>query len=74
MPSVDLAGAELQAHIPVSTVGDGMGLNMTVVSYRDRIDFGLVACRELVPALWDMIDEIRIAIDELTTSVNGSSR
>ena len=65
-----LAGAELQALIPVSTVGDGMGLNMTVVSDRDRIDCGPVACREFVPNLWDLIDDIRVAIDELRARVS----
>ncbi len=60
-----LAGAELTALVPVSTVSDGMGLNMTVISYRDRVVFGYVACRELVPDLWDLIDDTRAAIDEL---------
>lgn len=38
---------------------------MTVISYRDRVVFGYVACRELVPDLWDLIDDTRAAIDEL---------
>lgn len=60
-----MAGAELTALIPVSTVSDGMGLNMTVISYRDRVMFGYVACREQVPDLWELIDDTRAAIDEL---------
>ena len=60
-----LAGAELTALVPVSTVSDGMGLNMTVISYRDRVVFGYVACREQVPDLWDLIDDTCAAIDEL---------
>ena len=27
---------------PVSVVVDGVGLNMTVMSYRDHLDFGIV--------------------------------
>jgi diacylglycerol O-acyltransferase / wax synthase len=50
------AGAPLKHFYPVSTVVDGQGLNMTVQSYRDTLDFGLVACRELVPDLWDLLD------------------
>ena len=50
------AGSQLENYIPVSIVTDGMGLNITVHSYMDRLDFGLVACRELVPDLWDMVD------------------
>lgn len=59
------AGAELKAMIPISAVGEGMGLNITVVSYRDRLDFGLVACRELVPDLWAMTEDLVVALEEL---------
>ncbi len=50
------AGAKLLHYYPVSTIVDGQGLNVTVQSYLDTLDFGLVACRELVPDLWDMVD------------------
>lgn len=50
------AGARLDNYIPVSTVAEGMGLNITVHSYVDRLDFGLVAARELVPDLWNLTD------------------
>ena len=43
-------------------VVDGQGLNITVQSYVDWLDFGLVACRELVPDLWDLLDMI---VDDL---------
>jgi hypothetical protein len=33
-----------------------------VQSYLDTLDFGLVACRELVPDLWDLVDAI---VDDL---------
>lgn len=36
-----LAGAELKHLYPVSMITNGMGLNMTVTSYRDGLDFGL---------------------------------
>ena len=50
------AGAKLDAYIPVSTISDGVGLNITVHSYQDRLDFGLIADRELVPDLWHLVD------------------
>ncbi|MDH3678638.1 MAG: wax ester/triacylglycerol synthase family O-acyltransferase [Acidimicrobiia bacterium] len=50
------AGAKLDHYIPVSTISDGIGLNITVHSYEDRLDFGLVADRDLVPDLWDLVD------------------
>lgn len=48
-----LAGAEMLGYYPVSALSDGEGLNVTVISYRHHLDFGLIACRELVPDLWD---------------------
>jgi diacylglycerol O-acyltransferase len=58
-----MAGAQLQHQFPVSIVTDGQGLNITVVSYLDRLDFGVIADRELVPDLWDMADDL---INEIT--------
>ena len=56
------AGARMDNYIPVSTIADGMGLNITVHSYMNQLDFGLIADRELVPDLWDMVD---MHIDEI---------
>ena len=58
------AGAKLLHYYPVSTIVDGQGLNITVQSYLDTLDFGLVSCRELVPDLWDMVDAM---VDEVWT-------
>ena len=60
-----LSGRTMSHLYPVSTVIDGMGLNMTVQSYLDNLDFGLLADRELVPDLWDLCDLLRPAMDEL---------
>jgi diacylglycerol O-acyltransferase len=51
-----MGGARMKHFYPVSTVADGVGLNITVQSYMDTLDFGLVACRELVPDLEDLVD------------------
>jgi hypothetical protein len=59
------AGARLPHYYPVSTIVDGQGLNITVQSYLDTLDFGLVGCRELVPDLWEMVDAIVDDLDEL---------
>ncbi len=52
------AGAKLLHYVPVSTITHGQGLNITVQSYLDTLDFGLVACAELVPDIWDLMDAI----------------
>jgi diacylglycerol O-acyltransferase len=50
------AGAQLCHQFPVSIVTDGQGLNITVTSYLDRLDFGFIADRDLIPDLWDLAD------------------
>jgi WS/DGAT/MGAT family acyltransferase len=56
------ARAELLHYYPVSTILEGQGLNITVQSYLDTLDFGLVSCRDLVPDLSSMLDAI---VDDL---------
>lgn len=60
-----LGGAQMENYVPLSIVTDGMGLNITVHSYLDRLDFGLIACRELVPDLEDLLDMHFAEIDVL---------
>ncbi len=60
-----LGGAAMEHFYPVSVVAEGQGLNMTVQSYLDNLDFGLVADRDLVPDLWDFCDGLSAAMDEL---------
>ncbi|NNE73935.1 MAG: wax ester/triacylglycerol synthase family O-acyltransferase [Acidimicrobiales bacterium] len=52
------AGALTTGMFPGSVITETMGLNITVLSYIDRIDFGLSADPELVPDLWDIADGI----------------
>ena len=65
------AGAKLDAYIPVSTITDNIGLNITVHSYDDRLDFGLIADRDLVPDLWDLVD-LHIAEIERLFEASGA--
>jgi len=51
---------------PVSAVSDLTGaLNITLFSYDGDLDFGLIACREVLPDAWNLIDYLRDALDEL---------
>jgi diacylglycerol O-acyltransferase len=60
-----LAGARLVANYPVSVITDGMGLNITVMSYNGHLDFGIVADRDLMPDVHEMIDWLREELDAL---------
>lgn len=59
------AGAKLQHYIPVSTITNGVGLNITVHSYEDQLDFGLVADRDLIPDLQHLVELHLAEIDHL---------
>ena len=65
------AGARLEAHFPVSVITDGVGLNITCMSYRDHIDFGIVVDREMVDDAWSLMDAHRRALEELDEVVCG---
>jgi diacylglycerol O-acyltransferase / wax synthase len=43
------AGALLEAIYPVSVIMDGLGLNITVMSYNGSLDIGIVADRDAMP-------------------------
>jgi WS/DGAT/MGAT family acyltransferase len=60
-----MAGARLEANYPISVITDGMGLNITCMSYCGHIDFGLVADREQMPDLWKVMGWLHDALDEL---------
>jgi WS/DGAT/MGAT family acyltransferase len=63
------AGARLEHFYPVSAVADGQGLNMTVQSYNGNLDFGLVACRELVPDVWLLTEYLHESLTELLDTI-----
>ena len=52
-------------------VVDGVGLNMTVMSYRDHVDFGIIADRDQVDDVWSLMDGTAAALEELETVVCG---
>jgi WS/DGAT/MGAT family acyltransferase len=61
-----IGGARVLAVHPVSAVTDITGaLNITLFSYDGALDFGFIACRELVPDVWNLVGYARDALDEL---------
>jgi diacylglycerol O-acyltransferase len=60
-----LAGAELKAYYPVSIVAHGLALNVTIVSYRGSLDFGLVAAKDAMPDLRRFARHLKAAHAEL---------
>ena len=68
------AGEQLVAHHPVAVIMDGVGLNITVLSYQGRLDFGLVVDRDQVDDAWPMLDRLREGLDELDHVICGARR
>jgi WS/DGAT/MGAT family acyltransferase len=66
------AGAKVEGVFPLGPVLDGPGLNITVVSYRDRVGFGLIACKERMPDLADLAAQVAPALDELLAAATQS--
>jgi WS/DGAT/MGAT family acyltransferase len=67
-------GAELVANYPVSVIADGVGLNITCMSYLDHVDFGIVVDREQVDDAWPLMDGLQAALEEFDQIVCGGKR
>ncbi len=59
------AGAEMIAAYPMGPVMEGVGLNITVLSYRGSVDIGFLVDRDLIPDVWDMAKHVQGALVEL---------
>jgi WS/DGAT/MGAT family acyltransferase len=61
-----IAGARVRGIHPVSGVTDLTGgLNITLFSYDGSLDFGMIACREMVPDVWHLIGYVQDAMAEM---------
>lgn len=58
-------GASLDGMYPASIVFDGFAMNITMVSYHDNLDFGVVACRRSLPQIQRIIDHLEESLQEL---------
>jgi len=65
------AGAKLEAIYPMGPLLYGTGINITVFSYEDNIDFGFMVCRDLVPEPWKLVDGVQIALEELLAAAKA---
>lgn len=52
-------GREVSGQYPASLIFGGVGLNITVVSYGDALEIGMVGDGELLPDLWDLVEDVR---------------
>jgi WS/DGAT/MGAT family acyltransferase len=60
-----MAGARLEAMYPMGPLLMGMGLNVTVISYLDSLDFGFMCCPEMIPQPDFIAEGVPLALEEL---------
>jgi WS/DGAT/MGAT family acyltransferase len=58
-------GARVEAVYPMGPVGEGLGLNLTVLSNMGRLDVGVLACRASVPDPWEIAEGFTRAVHDL---------
>nr|AGE15444.1 diacylglycerol acyltransferase [synthetic construct] len=51
-------GAKLDALYPASIVLDGQALNITMTSYLDKLEVGLIACRNALPRMQNLLTHL----------------
>ena len=66
-----LAGAELERAYPMGQILEGVGCNITLMSYRHWIDVGIMAAANLLPDVEDLAARMEPAFAELAGAVGA---
>ena len=53
---------------------EGIGLNVTVWSYLDQLNWGVVATPQAMPDLWDLTTDLADSLDELRKAAAAQTR
>jgi diacylglycerol O-acyltransferase len=69
-----MGGTQMLGMFPLGPVMDGMGLNITIMSYRGVLYWGLAADARAVPRLWDIAAAIPHALTELMEAAGLESK
>ncbi|TML58592.1 MAG: wax ester/triacylglycerol synthase family O-acyltransferase [Actinobacteria bacterium] len=67
------AGAQMVAFYPLGPITDGMGLNITVMSYMGDMYFGLLADRDAVADVWELAHALPEALAELKKAASAEA-
>ena len=66
-----LAGARMDACYPVSLLFQGLGLNITCISYAGQLNIGVVGGRDALPSLQKIAVYLGEALDALEAEVES---
>lgn len=64
-------GSRLEALYPLGPIFHGAGLNITVISNNGEMHIGAIACRELMPKVWDLIDQFPVELKAMRGAILG---
>ncbi len=64
------AGAEQLSQFPISGILHGVGLNITVFSYRQELSIGIVVDRDQLDDPWPLLDAVRASLTDLTAAIS----
>ncbi|KRC65543.1 diacylglycerol O-acyltransferase [Aeromicrobium sp. Root236] len=64
-------GSRIDALYPLGPIFHGAGLNITVMSNNGEMHIGAIACSELMPGVWDLINQFPIELEAMKASVLG---
>ena len=67
-------GAKLEGIYPASIVTEGIAMNITLVTYDQQVDFGIMACRRSLPQVQRFIDYLEDSLVELEDAVGIRSQ
>ncbi len=65
-----LAGAEMVEAFPLGPVMDGLGVNVTIMSYRGTLYWGIHGCPDTMPRIWELARDVPVALDELLAAAD----
>lgn len=62
-----MAGAKMLTNYPTSIVVHGVALNITVQTYHESLEFGLIACGQAMPEVAELAREVQTSFEEFAT-------
>lgn len=66
--------ARVVAAYPLGPILEGAAVNITVISYADAVDIGLITCPQAVPRPWEIARGFERAIEELAVAADTRAK
>lgn len=68
-----IAGSRVTGLYPFGPLIEGSGINITVLSNMGNMDFGVIACRDTVPDIWQIADGFGDAVLDLRKAADDAA-